>query len=760
MLEENPLLEENTLENGVENAAENLTQPDAEPAAEKADREDISVSALTNGQPEPGVIAANVAPVESTEDDTDKHNEAQLRNVIATVLEEDAEQLSEHLKHAALQEMAMLMEELSRRPVERNNIRKVGLIKKQFDESLDKALQELNHLIEHAETSEAEKDNAKETKDRNLTYSQQLSRALVVFNKNRHEFEAKQATEREENLKIKRELLEQLKGIVMGEQVTAIDKVRTIQNKWRSIGQVTQSEADNLIQSYRTYLDQFYGLRAKYNELLEQDRKINLEEKDKLIVEMDALTASLQEVSEIEAWNAASDTVKQLHENWKHVGPVPREQSETQWNRFKASTDAFYALRRTFFDSRDEQRAGNTVKKQEVLDRMAPLLELELKSKEHWAEATGQMMALQAEWNAIGPATLYSGRELMKKFRDLLNVFFKKRAGFFDEVNAGRGALVQKKEELLAGAEAAVQETDTHIAAEKLKTLQRQWRETGPDDYKDARKVQKRFRKVCDTFFSKLKEQIAGEQKEQEENLTQKNALLEKLEAWATAGAADANELKELDDAWHAIGHVPFKQKDKVIGRYRKAMDVLRPRGQGGYSGGNRGEARGDFNRGGGNRGDFNRGERRDNRDGGSRNEGRGNYKGDRGNYEPRNAEPAMSGDEKRITGRMRQLEETITQWENNILFISKSKTSDNLRAEMTEKIEGARAEMKTLKAELKELRKPKRAPEAVTSEVIQPAASEGAPAVNSATPEPAAPESATQPDDQPVAEVTPTTEA
>lgn len=741
MSEEKPVAEENNTDAVAQSWA--LASEELKEAKDETQVTDGAAQAAA---------AAVTAVDEAQEESTERFNEEQLRTVIGHILEEQPEEFTEHLKTASLHEMAMLLEELARRAVERNSIRKVGLIKKQFDETLDKTLQELNQQIE----ADANNEEAKEAKELNVGYSQRLGKALVAFNKKRQEFEAQQVQEREQNLALKKELLETLKGIVMNEQVTAIDKVRNIQNKWRAIGQVTQTEADNLIQSYRTYLDQFYNLRAKYNELLEQDRKVNLEEKEKIIHELETLTAGM-EGKDAEGWQAATESVKQLHENWKHVGPVPREQSEAQWGRFKTATDAFYDARRAFFETVDAERAVNTDKKRAMLERIQTLAVYEGTSKEGWADATRQMFELQKEWTAIGPVTLEAGRTLFKQYRESQNGFFKKRSAFFETVSAGRADLVKKKEELLVQAEAAVQETDTHVAADKLKGLQRQWKETGPDDYKEARKVQKKFRKVCDTFFGKLKEIIAAEHKEQEDNLAKKNEILEKLEALAAGGATPEieAEVKALEEAWLAIGHVPIKQKDKVIGRYRQAMDVLRPRNRqsGGRDFGGRDfgarQGRGDNRFGGRNE---HRGERRD--------FGRDNKGGRFNNRGPAPADKT-SPDERRITGRMRQLDELVQQLENNILFIGRGKGGDALRAEYNGKIDTAKTELAELKKELKALRNPvppkgEPKPEAEAAKPEQPVAlSPELAAANGAAEQPVAETTVaeTQPENVPVSQ-------
>lgn len=599
--------------------------------------------------------------------------ERQIRQVVGSILDHEAEEFTEALSQASLQELVLLMEDLSQRDIVRASIRQSGLIKKQFDEVYAKTLSEVNAQSDNEEHPELAEE-AKQTKESYLAFSQRLSKALITFNRRRHEYEVAQAKEREENFARKRELLDELKAIVLAEDLAAIDKVRSVQSRWRDIGQVPLAEVNNLMQSYRAYLDQFYGMREKYKELLEQDRKVNLEEKEKLAAEVEALAAQLTPDSAARAWQEAADRIKMLHENWKAIGPVPREHTDAVWTRFKDATDAFYGQRRGFFEQRDEQRTANTEKKKELVDKAREYLNFAGETKEAWMAASRDLQALMEAWKQVGPALQKEGKSLFKEFRDIQNGFYKRRGGYFNELNSQRGDLVLRKEALLSEAEAVAISEDRGDAAERLKQLQREWRATGPDDYKEARKLQKRFRKVCDTFFNQLKAQIADEHKVQDENLQRKLVILDEVEALLAkegSGSEELHQAEELLRGYEAIGHVPIKQKDKVIGRYRALQSKV-----------------------------FTQREPDPDRRRQIQQTSR---------FAAIKAHPGgddrLEKEERRLFGRLRQIEETVRQYENNILFIAKGKKGDPLRSEISAQVEQARAEEKKIKAELKALR-------------------------------------------------------
>ncbi len=643
----------------------------------------------------PDAVTETVLTEVHEEDSTaelQRQQETQVQAVLSQVLDNPDTDYETLLLQANPQEIVILVEALASRPIDRATLRVVAIAKKQFDSLFAQSLGDTNTRLEQA-TGLGDTETAEATKLEKAaltTYSQRFSRALLQYNKKRQAWEEAQTVEREANAKQKRELLDQLREVVRSEQVQAINKVREIQKKWRDVGPVPHTEFEDINESYRALLDQYYNLRAQYNELLEQDRKYNLAEKERLIEELEAICESLEDETDTALWQEAANRVTALHDAWKHVGAIPREETESTWERFKAATDRFYELRRGFFETRDEQRAENTELKQALVAELLPFGAFAATTKEAWQQASEAVQALQERWRLIGPAKRDVGKQLFKTYRDTLNGFYKQRSTFFESLNAARGGLLAQKQALLDQAEALEAlhaSEDLTSLAEKYKALQREWKKTGLDDYRDARKLAKKFRKLCDTFFGKLKQSYADQHAQELDNQAKKEAILEALERLteqpAPEGVNVAAEARRLQGEWEAIGHVPFKAKDKLYTRYRNALGKLGANAEPEHRGKREGGApRGPKYGGGG---------------------GGGHHKGGHG----QNQGP-QDPDKRRIVGQLKRVEETIQQYENNILFISKGKAGDTLRAEINAKIEAARQEYQQLERELKALDAPK----------------------------------------------------
>jgi Domain of Unknown Function (DUF349) len=660
-----------------------------------------------SGEQTPAVLAetAEASELEALAQ-AQRLQETQVQAVLSQVLDNPETDYEALLQQASVQELVILQEAIAARPIDRASLRVVALGKKQFDALYGQSLAELNRQLEGTTPADTTEPVvlARQQKSGLTTYSQRFSRALLVYNKKRQIWEETQTVEREANSKLKRELLDKLRELVRGEQVQAISKVRDIQKKWRDIGPVPHTEFEDINESYRALLDQYYGLRAQYNELLEQDRKYNLAEKERLIEEMEAACEAVEDEVDATLWQEIATRVTALHEAWKHVGAIPREETESTWERFKAATDRFYELRRGFFETRDDQRVENTDLKQALVAELVPFAEFTATSKEGWQQASEAVQALQDRWRLIGPAKREVGKQLFKTYRDALNVFYKRRSQFFEGLNAARSGLVVQKQALLEQAEvleAALATEDVQQLSEKFKNLQREWKQSGPDDYREARKVAKKFRKICDTFFAKLKQSYADQHATELENQTRKEAVATALEQLTSQPPTDGTDIraavKELQQTWDATGHVPFKVKDKLFARYRAALapfaelaDSRPPRRDSGagtqqYNQNPRGPRTGGGPREGGGGKEFR--ERGGGKERGGKDSGPKSYSTSTDYGTKDTSAPSQDPHKKKLQLQLRKIEETIQQYENNILFISKNKSGDALRAEINEKI-------------------------------------------------------------------------
>ncbi|MEM6272471.1 MAG: DUF349 domain-containing protein, partial [Bacteroidota bacterium] len=651
-----------------------------EPTAEETTTEDTGEAA--EGQAATAEGEAEAAEGEETLDDV-----TQAFDLLADILGDEAN-FESVVEKSNPQELVMLMERIAQDGDIGQFISKVGLVKRSFgkktdDESVETALQS------------------------------RFNTALNQFNRKRSAYYAEREKEKEENSQKKFALLERLKVIVSEEQVTKIQDVRQIQSEWREIGWVLQKDMQSLNETYKQYLDLFYGLRSKYRELLELDRRYNMDEKKKLIGEVEGLIPEEEGLSR-EDWNKRSQRVKDIQEMWRSVGHVPRENVEEINGSWRDTLDRFYEMRSSYYELQDQKRGENAEAKRGLLEKLAAYSSFESNKARAWNEATKAVLAVQEEWKKIGPGPLAENKQLWKDYRTACDNFFSRKGAYFKEFDKQRAAHLQKKIEICEKAEALQDSEDWKETARILKELQREWKQIGPVHERHSNKVWKRFRKACDHFFERRSASMSSDRKGYQENLKTKEQLIERVRAINEEEnpAHFAEEFVEIQAQWKQTGHVPFKVKDKINNAFKEALS------------------------------EFYRRSRL------SRNElSRVKSTASLGNIKNEDERTRRIKDEMRkIRGRMRGLQEKVDQYEINIQYISKGKSGKSLREQIQRQIDNEKAAIESLRKQRKELQHlldnpPQPEPEKPTAPEA-PAVEAGAPTAEpeSETPAPEAP--------------------
>jgi hypothetical protein len=379
-----------------------------------------------------------------------------------------------------------------------------------------------------------------------------------------------QEKEKENNLKIKNSLLDKLRELIAQEETTtSITTLKDLQEEWRKTGPVPQAQSQELWNNYNALVERFYNNRSIYFELKELDRKKNLETKTELCEKAEKLT-------EVQHLPTALKELKQLHEEYKHIGPVPKEDQEALWNRFKAASDKIYEKRNHYHENQKKQQEENYNKKLAITQQIEAYTTFESDRIDDWKAKTAEVLKLQAEWKSAGMVTEQQTKELSKKFWPYCKKFFHNKDQFFKKLESRKEENLKIKTELCEKAEALKESHDFNSTARELKSLQKRWEEVGPVPIKQKDAIFKRFKEACDFFFAKKREQTAEEEKQYEANLKQKQALCDKIEELAAKdGEADpeALALKSIQAEWNAIGFVPKAEIKNIQDRYVKAID-------------------------------------------------------------------------------------------------------------------------------------------------------------------------------------------
>lgn len=530
------------------------------------------------------------------------------------------------------------------------------LFNQKFKEEYDQALAAFTADGDLPENFEYKNDN----RDRfNAVYKQ--------YKDKKNEANRQLEAEREKNLEIKLGIIEELKALVQKEEALGktFQEFRDLQERWRNTGMVPQGQLNGLLETYHHHVENFYNYIKINKELRDLDLKRNL----------DAKTALCEEAERLIENNDIAGSFKQLqllHARWKEIGPIPKEQKEPVWERFKTATSQINDKYHHFFESLKQEQEDNLKVKEEICEKAAALSAGEYNSLSEWNAATKAITELQEEWKHSGTVPQKERNKIYKKFRSCCDAFFDRKREYHKIAAVEQEKNLQLKIQLCEKVEAIKDSTDWKTTTDRIISYQKEWKKIGPAPKKFSNKVWQRFRSACDTFFNNRSVHLKGINSEQEKNLELKKALIEEVKQFNLSGDTekDIESLKEFQTRWAEIGFVPIKQKDSIQEEFRAAIndwfDKL-------------------------NLDEFDRNLERFRVKLSSLDAGE-------------NKEYRIINEREKLVAKIKQLETDVNTWENNIGFITQSKKSESLIKELNAKIEKTKQRLALLQEKLKAL--------------------------------------------------------
>lgn len=472
--------------------------------------------------------------------------------------------------------------------------------------------------------------------------------------------------QKEENYKRKLEVLEKLRLFVDGEEnTTSINTLKALQEEWKAIGPIPGQHNQTLWANYHAIIDRFYDHRSIYFELKELDRKKNLKKKLALCEKAEALARE-------EDFKKATSQLNELHEEFKHIGPIPREQQDQVWERFKAASDVVYANRKEYLEKQKGVFEENLKKKQEVIEKVKAFKGFDSDRINDWNSKTKEILQIQKEWEAIGGIPRDRAKAVNKEFWGTFKGFFHDKGIFFKKLEAFREENLEKKNELVEKANEIKDSEDWHATADALKKLQRDWKEIGPVPEKHRNEVYERFRAACDHFFNRKRGHDNESEKEFVENLEKKKQICADIKSLAAEEKFDPEKIYELVDQYAEIGFVPRKDIRSIKSEFDSAIkSVLN-------------NAKGLSDE--------------------EIEELKINLQLSQIKSGP-DADRKLNRKENTLKRRLSVLEDNVSLWQNNLQFFANSKNADKLRADFEQKIEKAQEDIDLLRKELKIIR-------------------------------------------------------
>ena len=401
---------------------------------------------------------------------------------------------------------------------------------------------------------------------------EEFKNIMSVIKEKRSALTAELEKQKEMNLQVKLSIIEELKELVESpdDANKSYTEFKKLQQQWNEVKLVPQAKVNELWKNYQLYVEKFYDLLKLNNEFREYDFKKNLEIKTHLCEAAEKLADEADVVS-------AFHQLQKLHQEFHDTGPVAKELRDEIWARFKAASTTVNRRHQQHFEALKEVEQHNLDQKTVICEIIEAIDYKELTNFASWESKTQEVIALQNKWKTIGFAPQKMNVKIFERFRKACDEFFRKKGEFFKSLKEGMNENLEKKRALCEKAEALKDSTDWKATADELTKLQKEWKTIGPVAKKYSDAVWKRFISACDYFFEQKNKATSSQRSVEQENLEQKKAIIEKLNAIDDQmDTEEATQLvRDLMKEWNGIGHVPFKEKDRIYKQYHSQVDKL-----------------------------------------------------------------------------------------------------------------------------------------------------------------------------------------
>lgn len=486
---------------------------------------------------------------------------------------------------------------------------------------------------------------------------------MAVIREKRAQIMQQQEAEKQANLEKKLEIIEKIKAMATSpdEAGKSYNEFKELQQQWKDIKNVPADKANELWRNYQLYVEQFYDLLKLNSEAREYDFKKNLEMKTKLCEAAEKLADEEDVIS-------AFHQLQELHQQYREIGPVAKELREEVWARFKAASTVINKRHQQHFEDLRAKEEENLARKTALCEKVEELGKAENKGAADWEKRSKEIIDIQNEWKTIGFAPQKMNVKIFERFRAACDDFFGRKAEYFKALKVTFSENIEKKKALVEKAQALADSTDWKATSDKLIALQKEWKTVGMVPKKLGDQLWQEFLGACNKFFEARNAAGAGQRNEEHANLEKKKGIIEQLKALAeNAAEATKEKVQALTEEYNNVGHVPYKEKDKLYEAYHEVLDRI-------YKELNISTKRRRLN----------------------------DFKANIKNVAKR-GEEALDNERGRLARRFEQLKQEIQTYENNLGFLNaSSKKGNSLIDEMNRKVQHLRDDLELVRQKIK----------------------------------------------------------
>lgn len=436
---------------------------------------------------------------------------------------------------------------------------------------------------ETTNTTSSNTENPDEEKALNEIDESNAEDAEDEGNSDRHTIELKDY----ENMSLESLVIE-LEKLVKGEKVQAIKKhVDGIKHEFKSkYDALLDEKKEEFLNEGGNEIDFYYSspIKKRFNAIYREYRnKLNAHYKsiqNNLKENLENRLAIIEEIKGLinveENINTTYKHFKELQEQWRNAGPIPRDKYNNAWNSYHHHVEIFYDFLHLNRDLRDLDFKHNYEQKLKIIERAE-----ELAKEEDINHAFRELQVLHKLWKEeLGPVAKEHREEVWSRFKTATKAIHDKRQEYFNALDVVYEKNLEKKQELIAKIDAITEQNgNSHgywqSKIKEVESLREEFFSAGKVPIKVNEATWSKFKESVRAFNRKKNAFYKNLKKEQFANLQKKLDLIKIAEDNKDNEDFDTTTplMKKIQSDWKKIGHVPRRDSDKIWKRFKAACN-------------------------------------------------------------------------------------------------------------------------------------------------------------------------------------------
>ena len=300
------------------------------------------------------------------------------------------------------------------------------------------------------------------------------------------------------NLEAKEAIIQRAKELAESTDVTqAARELQDLHHRWRDVGPVAKELRKDLWKQFQELSAKINNNNQEYRNQQRTQEGENEAIKRGIITQIEAINPN--DIHTFKDWRTYTDQIKELQDQWRKTGRVPRAVSEELYLHFRTACDIFFDKRKEFMRDRNKLISEQGDRKRAIIEEIEQIV-----AEERWPEGHSRIQELQTEWNEMIHTNKHQA--LFKRFRAACDTYYTHHKALYQAQREESKESVATAKQLLARAhELAAIEAPSDADREEAVTLQRDFNQLGYMPRKTRRKLQDELKEQMDAFFNKLR---------------------------------------------------------------------------------------------------------------------------------------------------------------------------------------------------------------------------------------------------------------